>query len=70
MSYISFRRELVEAFLYGGIFSAAVFTTAYFIDKIHEHSDDLELLFKRVAECEEKQDLNESKERQDDYLKK
>ena len=57
-----FRRDFVEAFLFGGIFSASVFATVYYIDKINEHSYDLELLFERVLECEKKQDLNESKE--------
>ena len=56
MSYISFRRELFQAFLHGGAAAVIIFTTSYVIDKIHQHCDDMKELFERVEKCEEIQD--------------
>ena len=62
MSPLEFNQQVFKAFVYGGIFSAAVFTTTYLIDQLHDHHYDLKFLSDRVDRVKEKQDLNESKE--------
>ena len=52
MSDRSVYQQAFEAFLIDGFFGAIVYTTAYLIDKIIQHDDEIEELFSRLEECE------------------
>ena len=56
MSDRSICHQLFKAFLIGGAGAVVGFTTAYLIDKINQHDNEIEELFLRLEEFESSQD--------------
>ena len=52
MSDRSIFHQLFEDFLIGGAIAVVGSTTAYLIDKINQHDNEIEKLFSRLKECE------------------
>ena len=61
MSDRSFYYQLFDAFLFGGTGAIICFSTAYLIDKITQHDDEIEELFSRLEECQKSSQDHELK---------